>query len=151
MTADHHYRACAYERVLCTLFFWKSSLRNVVVVCLNKIDWQHLREQTLDIWAEVSGILEFGNVWGFVQLIFGPFWPINQLNTSPNIAKLQDSWYLWFWLGLWATVFCRFWLWFRFHRATSRICNISQFYSLRKGKYRLDLAQLLFPAHRQRA
>ena len=36
--------------------------------------------------AEVSGILEFGNVWVFVQLIFGPHWPMNQLNKNPNIA-----------------------------------------------------------------
>ena len=27
--------------------------------------------------AEVSGILESGNVWVFVQLIFGPNWPMN--------------------------------------------------------------------------
>ena len=28
---------------------------------------------------EVSGILELNNVWVFVQLIFGPHWPMNQL------------------------------------------------------------------------
>ena len=32
---------------------------------------------------------------GFVQLIFGPHWPMNQLNKNPNIALLQDSWHLW--------------------------------------------------------
>ena len=36
--------------------------------------------------SEVSGILELGNVWVFVQLIFGPHWPMNQLNKNPNIA-----------------------------------------------------------------
>ena len=37
-------------------------------------------------YAEVSGILELGNVWVFVQLIVGPHWPMNQLNKNPNIA-----------------------------------------------------------------
>ena len=36
--------------------------------------------------SEVSGILELANVWVFVQLIFGPHWPMNQLNKKPNIA-----------------------------------------------------------------
>ena len=40
---------------------------------------------------EVSGILESGNVWVFVQLIFGPLWPMNQVNKNPNIDELQDS------------------------------------------------------------
>ena len=31
---------------------------------------------------EVSGILELGNVWVFVPLIFGPHWPVNQLNKN---------------------------------------------------------------------
>ena len=44
------------------------------------------------------GILEWGNVWVFVQLIFGPHWNLNQLNKNPNIALLQDSWYLCAWL-----------------------------------------------------
>ena len=39
-----------------------------------------------DSLAEVSGILEVGNVWVFVLLIFGPHWPMNQLNKIPNIA-----------------------------------------------------------------
>ena len=30
--------------------------------------------------------LKLGNVWVFVQLIFCPRWPINQLNNNPNIA-----------------------------------------------------------------
>ena len=46
-------------------------------------------------YAEVSAILELGNVWVFEQLIFGPHWPMNQLNKNPNIAYLQDSWYHW--------------------------------------------------------
>ena len=36
--------------------------------------------------SEVSGILELGNVWIFVQLTFSPHWPMNQLNKNPNIA-----------------------------------------------------------------
>ena len=31
-------------------------------------------------------ILELGNVWIFVQLIFGPHWPMNQLNKNPDIV-----------------------------------------------------------------
>ena len=38
--------------------------------------------------VHVSGILELGNVWFFVQFIFGPNWPLNQLNKNPNIALL---------------------------------------------------------------
>ena len=36
--------------------------------------------------TEVTGSLKLGNVWVFVQLIFGPPWPMNQLNKNPNIA-----------------------------------------------------------------
>ena len=36
--------------------------------------------------TEASGILELGNVWGFVQLIFGPCWPMNKLNKNQNIT-----------------------------------------------------------------
>ena len=32
------------------------------------------------------GSPKLGNVWVFVQLIFGPGWPMNQLNKNPNIA-----------------------------------------------------------------
>ena len=36
--------------------------------------------------AEVSGILELGNVWFFVQLIHRPMRTKNQLYKNPNIA-----------------------------------------------------------------
>ena len=36
--------------------------------------------------TEVSGMLELSNVWVFVQLLFGPHWPMNQLNKNQNIA-----------------------------------------------------------------
>ena len=45
------------------------------------------------LFSEVSVILELGNVWVFVHLIFCPNWPMNQLNKNPNIAHLQDSRY----------------------------------------------------------
>ena len=35
---------------------------------------------------ELMGSLELGNVWVFVQLIFGPHWPMNQLNKNPNMV-----------------------------------------------------------------
>ena len=35
---------------------------------------------------EASGMLELGNFWVFVQLIFGPPWRLNQLNKNQNIA-----------------------------------------------------------------
>ena len=38
---------------------------------------------------------KLSNVWVFVQLIFGPFWPMNQLNKNPNIALLETSYQLW--------------------------------------------------------
>ena len=34
---------------------------------------------------ELMGSLKLGNVWAFVQLIFGPRWPMNQLIKNPNI------------------------------------------------------------------
>ena len=33
---------------------------------------------------------ELGNVWVFVQLIFGPHWPLNQLNKNPN-SRIPDT------------------------------------------------------------
>ena len=33
---------------------------------------------------------KLGNDWVFGQLIFGPCWPMNQLNKNPNIAKLRN-------------------------------------------------------------
>ena len=42
----------------------------------------------------VMGSLKLGNVLVFVQLIFGPFWPMNQLNKNPNIALLETSYQL---------------------------------------------------------
>ena len=35
---------------------------------------------------ELVGSLKLGNVLVFVQLIFGPRWPMNQLNKKSNIA-----------------------------------------------------------------
>ena len=35
---------------------------------------------------ELIGSLKLGNIWIFVQLIFGPRWPMHQLNINPNIA-----------------------------------------------------------------
>ena len=37
-------------------------------------------------YLEVVRSLKLGNVWAFVQLIFGPPCPMNQLNKNPNIA-----------------------------------------------------------------
>ena len=36
--------------------------------------------------VELIGGLKLGNVWVFVQLIFGPCWPKTQLNKNSNIA-----------------------------------------------------------------
>ena len=36
--------------------------------------------------ADLIGSLKLDNIWGFVQLIFGPHWPMNQLNENPNIS-----------------------------------------------------------------
>ena len=36
--------------------------------------------------SELIESLKLGNVWVFVQLNFGPRWPMNQLNKNPNIA-----------------------------------------------------------------
>ena len=35
---------------------------------------------------ELIGSLKLVNVWVFVQLSFGPLWPMNQLSINPNIA-----------------------------------------------------------------
>ena len=59
------------------------------VTCFYQLHPVHFITETL--LTEVSGILELGNVWVFVQLLFGPHWPMNQLNKNPNIAQLQDS------------------------------------------------------------
>ena len=39
-------------------------------------------------FPEVSGILELGNVWVYVQLIHRPMRTKNQLHQKPNIAQL---------------------------------------------------------------
>ena len=44
----------------------------------------HVRSR--ECLAEVVKSLKLGNVWVFVQLIFGPRCPMNQLNRNPNIA-----------------------------------------------------------------
>ena len=44
---------------------------------------------------EVSGILELGNVWVFVQLIHRPMMTKNQLLKNPYIAQLETSYQLW--------------------------------------------------------
>ena len=36
--------------------------------------------------SELIESLKLGNVWVFVRHIFGPCWPMNQLNKNPNIA-----------------------------------------------------------------
>ena len=43
--------------------------------------------------SEVSGILELDDVWVFVQLIFGPHWPIDHLNKNSNIdnSRISDT------------------------------------------------------------
>ena len=35
---------------------------------------------------ELIGSLKLGNVWVFVHMIFGPRWPMSQLNKKQNIA-----------------------------------------------------------------
>ena len=47
------------------------------------------------ICPELIASLKLGNVWVFVQLIFGTHWPLNQLNKIPNIALLEISYQLW--------------------------------------------------------
>ena len=42
-------------------------------------------------FTKLIGSLELGNVWVLVQLIFGPSWPMNQLNKNPNIDSLETS------------------------------------------------------------
>ena len=42
--------------------------------------------QLIFILPELLGSLKLDNVWVFVQLIFGPLWPMNQLNGNSNIA-----------------------------------------------------------------
>ena len=40
-------------------------------------------------WAYSTELIEsikLGNIWVFVRLIFGPCWPMNQLNKNPNIT-----------------------------------------------------------------
>ena len=51
----------------------------------------HMTVEILEGVDEVSGILELGNVWVFVQLIHRPMRTKNQLYKNPNIARLQDS------------------------------------------------------------
>ena len=41
--------------------------------------------------TELIGSLKLGNVWVFVHLVFGPRWPINQLNKNPNNLRLPIS------------------------------------------------------------
>ena len=41
------------------------------------------------------GSLKLVNVCVFVQLIFGPRWPMNKLNKNQNIAQLETSYQLW--------------------------------------------------------
>ena len=36
--------------------------------------------------TELIGSLKLGNVWVFVQLVFCPRWPMNQVNKNPNIS-----------------------------------------------------------------
>ena len=44
-------------------------------------------------WSELIGSLNLGNVWVFVQLIFGPNWPTNQQNKTPKHCLTWD--FLW--------------------------------------------------------
>ena len=38
---------------------------------------------------ELIGSLKFVNVWVLAQLIFGPRWPMNQLNKTPTLPNLR--------------------------------------------------------------
>ena len=40
------------------------------------------RKVIIKVNAELIGSLKLGNVWVFVQLIFGPCWPMNQLKKT---------------------------------------------------------------------
>ena len=39
--------------------------------------------------SELMGSLRLGNVWVIVQLVFGPCWPVNQLNKNPILLYLR--------------------------------------------------------------
>ena len=57
------------------------------MIILPSVDNFMQQEHKADSWSsELIGCLELGNVWGLVQLISIPSWPINQLNKNPNIA-----------------------------------------------------------------
>ena len=45
--------------------------------------------------TELIVSLKLSNVWVFVPLKFGMWWPMNQLNKNPNIAYLETSYQLW--------------------------------------------------------
>ena len=56
-------------------------------VASHERSYRHLCPQQLELIKS----LKLGNVRFFVQLIFGPRWPMNQLNKNPNIAELATS------------------------------------------------------------
>ena len=62
------------------------SVEGNIKICINPGGGEGRVEEARDVsnfktpcGPEVSRIIELGNVWFFVQLIFGPHWPMNQL------------------------------------------------------------------------
>ena len=59
---------------------------NVVAFIVYRCSMQHAALTS----AEPRGAdMKLGNVCVLVQLMFGPCWPMNQLDNNPNIAKLE--------------------------------------------------------------
>ena len=63
-----------------------NALENVAPPSDKRVRVRFSAWKTRGRWPEVSGILELGNVWAFVQLIHRPIRTNNQLYKNPNIA-----------------------------------------------------------------
>ena len=59
---------------------------NAVIGVWDAADAAEINLLTGESGSELIGSLKLGNVWVFVQQIFCPLWPMNQLNKNPNIA-----------------------------------------------------------------
>ena len=59
---------------------------NAVIGVWDAADAAEINLLTGESGSELIGSLKLGNVWVFVQQIFCPRWPMNQLNKNPNIA-----------------------------------------------------------------
>ena len=59
---------------------------NAVIGVWDAADAAEINLLTGESGSELIGSLKLGNVWVFVQHIFCPRWPMNQLNKNLNIA-----------------------------------------------------------------